>query len=125
MRHFIVSHPAVAITTILAVLLLPLPSAFSEDEYTVAFWGQTHTKEAVYLHQTLSPSDFRLACRQGIRKLLLHSPSRVISKRTYSAWAHFTNPERLAYCRKFPHKTWYLLGEAPYFMLPSAPGIHK
>ncbi len=113
------------VASVLVFLLLPTLPAFADDEYSVAFWGQTHIKEAVHLHQTLTPSDFSIACHQGIRSIHIQSPSRIISSETYSAWKDFSDPRRLKYCRKFPHKVWYLLGEAPYFMLPSKPGDHK
>ncbi|MHB8542767.1 MAG: hypothetical protein ACYC9S_02035 [Leptospirales bacterium] len=111
-------------TFFLLIIALPL-AAFSDDEYPVAYWGQTHIREAIQLHKSLSPSDFHLACNRGIHFLPVSAHKGGISKSTYRAWAHFANTKRLQYCRNNPKKTWYLLGEAPYFMLPSKPGAHK
>lgn len=107
-----------------AVLLLTAPpAARAQDEYPVAFWGQKHVKEALLLHRFLSPTDFRASCRNG--ELDLSRTARH-PENLHKAWKDFSRKTaRLDYCRSQPGKTWYLLGESPYFMLPENPGSHK
>lgn len=98
-------------------------SAWADNDYPVAFWGEKHIGAAMALHRALTPDDFRISCNSG--KLVIRpkvkNPAEIAKD-----WRLFAgNKQRMAYCRSQPGKTWYLLGEAPYFMLPEKPGLHK
>ena len=117
MRHILLLLP------VTYLLFLPVPFAQAQEEYHVAFWGQKHIPEALLLHRNLSPGDFQISCRKG--KLFL-SPPRSLPRGLNAAWSDFSRRKaRLKYCQSQPGKTWYLLGESPYFMLPENPGSHK
>ncbi|AFS54125.1 hypothetical protein ACSYAY_08990 [Leptospirillum ferriphilum] len=104
-------------------VFLPLSFAHAQDEYPVAYWGQKHVQEALLLHRNLSPGDFLVSCRKA---KLYRSSSHPLSGNLKAAWNDFSRRKtRLRYCQSQPGRTWYLLGEAPYFMLPENPGSHK
>ncbi len=98
-------------------------SAWADNEYPVAFWGEKHIGAAMALHRALSPDDFKVSCNSG--KLVVSPKAKNLAE-IAKAWRLFAvSKQRMAYCRSQPGKTWYLLGEAPYFMLPEKPGLHK
>lgn len=120
--------PFASIILVSATLLMsPGPARAAESgEYPVAYWGQTHIPQAVYLHKSLTAENFRTACRKGLSSI----PADTISRkqdlsRLAKEWKHFARGSRLAFCRAHPHTAWYLLGEAPYFMLPARPGVQR
>ena len=119
MKHLL----ACLLLSVTFLFFSPIPSALAQDEYPVAFWGQKHVQEAVLLHRSLSPSDFSTSCRTD--RLSLFRRHR-LPENLHKAWSDFSrSKKRLGYCQSQPKKTWYLLGEAPYFMLPENPGSHK
>ncbi len=120
--------PLASIILVLAILLLPSGPvrAGEPGEYAVAYWGQTHIRQALYLHASMTAKNFRTACRKGFSSI----PADTISHkqdlpRLTQEWKRFAKGSRLAYCRSNPHSAWYLLGEAPYFMLPARPGVQR
>ncbi|MDA8059358.1 MAG: hypothetical protein ACYCXP_11860 [Leptospirillum sp.] len=89
-------------------------AAFGADgEYPVAYWGQTHRHFALQIYHALTPAQLREICTHpASTKDLIKSPS------LKTAWEQFHQKKRAAFCKSHPEKTWKLLGESPYFMLP-------
>lgn len=100
--------------------------AAGPGEYPVAYWGQTHVREALYLHASLTPENVQTACQKGFSALSPAAKGQTGKDRDLAReWKRFAKGDRLAFCRAHPHTTWYLLGEAPYFMLPAKPGVQR
>lgn len=115
---------SITVSTFLSFFLLmstfSSPAFADNDEYSVAYWGQTHIHEALTLHHALNPEQFGLLCSHPGKagSYLKKSSSLVI-------WRDFYQKKRMAYCKSHPRKTWRLLGQAPYFMLPPREGAQK
>lgn len=121
--------PFLAATILALAVFLPLqvPAlAAGSGEYPVAYWGQTHVRDALYLHASLTPENFRIACQKGFSALSPAGKGQPGKDRDLAReWKRFAKGRRLVFCRAHPHTAWYLLGEAPYFMLPDKPGVQR
>lgn len=121
--------PLLATIAFALTVFFPFPDpvlATGSGEYPVAYWGQTHVREALFLHASLTPENFQTACQKGFSALSSATKGRTGKDRDLAReWKRFAKGRRLAFCRAHPHSAWYLLGEAPYFMLPAKPGVQR
>lgn len=85
------------------------------EEYPVAYWAQTHVREALLLSHSLTSRSFGAACRTD------HFSG---DPAVRAAWIKFSKGPRRSFCSRYPAMTLHLLGEAPYFML-RPPGSHR
>jgi len=92
----------------------------ADGEYSVAYWGQTHRHFALKIFHSLTPAQIQKLCTLPTQNRLLIKDSSLLK-----AWNLFYQKKRAAFCKSHPQKTWKLLGESPYFMLPPRDGAQK
>jgi hypothetical protein len=96
------------------------PSYAAEGEYSVAYWGQTHRHFALKIYHSLTPEQIQKLCTLPAQNRRLIQDSALLK-----IWHVFYQKKRAAFCKSHPQKTWKLLGESPYFMLPPRDGDQK